>query len=291
MAKHSNSIKLVGIIDNTFSGFTCIRGYAERDVLTKISKADEQKYQRQLDNDQVKKIEKFLSSGDYMFFPEIILALPLYFDNARFREVEYNQDKTYNPIEEIYNKGFKSNVIDLKVKGKKGNLATLTINHDYTKNHLIELTNDDKYIFARIDGNHRLSAMSHISDVMVGKKVPFCIILLPNDGNEKKTEYVLFNNINSKGKSLNDYEKIKGLISGGLFSESELENQDNFDNIYLYCKKFIDNFNKKEGFELQQILKNIDDLVKFAFDFYSLCIAFKIEFNFEIGRASCRERV
>lgn len=281
MAK--DTVKLNGIIDTTFGGFTCIRGYAESNVLTSISKADDKSYQRDLDPVRVKEIEKYLSSGNYMFFPEIILSIPLYFDYTKYNETLTKANKPlepYEPMKEIYsNKGFESNVINLKVKGKKGGNATIIINHDYLRRGLFKLATDEKYIFARIDGNHRLSAMSKNKDPMIGKKVPFCIILLPQDGKEKKTEYVLFNNINSKAKPLTNYENIKGIISGDLFSESELENEEDFDKRYLYCKRFINEFEAKQMYEMQSFIEKKEELVEFIFDLLTLAEEHKIPYK------------
>ncbi|KAA6321183.1 hypothetical protein EZS27_029139 [termite gut metagenome] len=65
--------KIEGIIYKTFEQYIVLRGFAPIGDLAKISvKADA--YQREAIDEHKKEIVKFLSSGEYKYFPEIILA-------------------------------------------------------------------------------------------------------------------------------------------------------------------------------------------------------------------------
>lgn len=272
MKRNNKQVILKGIIEKTFNGFVCVRGYAEKSVLTKISVADG-KYQRDLDKKQVKELKAFLSEGNYMFFPEIILSMTLYFDYEKYRKDRLQQDpnkgiEPYNAINQIYSKeGFKSNKINLTIKADKNQLATITIGHDFST-VLSEI--NKSYYLKRIDGNHRLTALEQLSDPLKDKAIPFCIILLTDDLNAQKSEYVLFNNINSKAKPLTNYENVKGIISG-LFSDEELQNPKDFNPHYYYIKQYVEAFRENNFFKMQSIIKNENELIKFVFDLLDLC--------------------
>lgn len=150
---------LSGILDFSMGNFLCLRGFADYKTLSRISEENKD-VQRELIEKHKGEMAEFLNSGEYRFFPEIVLSVSLL---------------TGNNHSEVSD--FLSAVIGKKEWNKKlGDINISIFNHDAgDKNRVAHITFDETKIkLNRIDGNHRLSAAS---EVVGDFKVPFCLIL------------------------------------------------------------------------------------------------------------------
>ena len=80
---------LRGVIEASFGNFLCLRGFAKLGELADVSIADES-YQREVDTVHRDDITAFYESGQYLFFPELILGVSfsaLGLDEVKFMEL------------------------------------------------------------------------------------------------------------------------------------------------------------------------------------------------------------
>jgi nucleoside 2-deoxyribosyltransferase len=209
-----------GVIENTFGGALCFRGFAKIGDLAKISISNNE-YQREADENRVKNILKFLSEGKYRYFPELIFGL-------KFKET--------NAIQDIV-RGKKSNFIDginfnLYSKDYKEYNAVTPYDSPLLKRISLEFVDESTKHLTRIDGNHRLKAIDIISDFLEEEKVkystelnyfvPFCILLQDNSTDSEKYENAYFYLINSKSKPLTSDDNLKAILSSSNFTDDEI---------------------------------------------------------------------
>ena len=69
-------VKLSGILEYSMGGFLCLRGFASFKLLSAISEPNPE-VQRELIENHKGEMARFLSDGEYRFFPEVILSLNL----------------------------------------------------------------------------------------------------------------------------------------------------------------------------------------------------------------------
>lgn len=209
-----------GVIENTFGGALCFRGFAKIGDLAKISIANIDAYQREIDTDRVQKILDFLSESKYRFFPELVFGLKFNDPNAIPNIINGKKSNFTDGI------NFNFNLRDFNeyFVGSQYNSSLLRrISLEFTKN-------DIKYL-TRIDGNHRLFAIDVLnSDPKVASKnytilnylVPFCIILQGNTDDAEKFENAYFYLINSKSKPLTSEENLKAILTSDHFTEADI---------------------------------------------------------------------
>lgn len=237
-----------GILDWSLSNQICIRGFARIKELARISSANPA-YQRELIDKQISQTSNFLTTENYLFFPEVILSLKLKQDLTK-KGVSNNG----TPIQLIEsNKTFKSNVNSLSIKPlvKKSNKVfdvsekdTITVVELYLEDgELKKLIEEGNHPLHRIDGNHRLSAAEQIKDDdrLNTMNIPFCIMLFEEitynkfstefnnyqkvTSNEfEQKERITFYNINSKSIPLTIEENLKGILGETkYFSDKEID--------------------------------------------------------------------
>lgn len=237
-----------GILDWSLSNQICIRGFARIKELARVSSANPA-YQRELIDKQISQTSNFLTTENYLFFPEVILSLKLKQDLTK-----KGVSNIGTPIQLIEsNKIFKSNINSLSIKPlvKKSNKVfdvsekdTITIVELYFEDgELKKLIEEGNQPFNRIDGNHRLSAAEQIEDDdrLNTMNIPFCIMLFEeitynkfsaelnnyqkvtsNDFEQK--ERITFYNINSKSVPLTIEENLRGIIGEDkFFGEAEID--------------------------------------------------------------------
>ena len=237
-------ITLDGIYDTVLSGFQCMRGYAPLKDLAALS-VPNPAFQRNLIDTHRAEIERFMNDGQYLFFPEVILACPL-----RYEFDSNGNDSGMNPMRMIQGKeAFTSNVNDLQIKFRSDNKEKL---------QRVSLTLDNEvdsgFLLSRIDGNHRISAFDINPDTYGKMRVPFCIIFLPDD--DDRVEKVIFNNINFKQIPLRPEHSLKVILD--TFSDRELQ-EERFGWPYWYTKKLLECI--EDGFFLNTsfLIKNGDN--------------------------------
>jgi hypothetical protein len=186
MSRGRQKISFEGLLqENVLGTFKVIRGFADLRDLAEVSVAMQYQgaknsrgsgYQRQLDEQHVDDIKRFLSKGRYRFFPEIVLSLrskgkadPMV--SYAKRRASLN-DRAYRVT------------VSLKALREDG----------FTRIH-------------RIDGNHRLEAARRLLEEQKRSaafkdfsNAPFCFVVLDSDRPEddELAEAMLFNLINSK---------------------------------------------------------------------------------------------
>lgn len=230
-------MRLTGIIDYTMDNFLCVRGFASMLELSEISKPDKN-IQRDLIEGHKGEMEAFLSDGKFTFFPEVILGV--------------NMKGSENDIDKI--NCFREDIYAEKV------LKKMTINNiKYTvKKHLIKKENNnlaydiiqtiimefDKLSiigkeFIRIDGNHRLSAVSKSSSY-ANKRIPYCLLLFRDDTETDKFCRAIFYNINTKQIPLKMEQNLKVIMeSEQVFNDEILKTDPSFGFHYFLTRQII----------------------------------------------------
>lgn len=203
----SNTI--IGLAETCYKGVVIIRGYATSKSLVQYSKKYSS-YQRDKTPEHVQAIKDYIDTKDTVFMPEIILSYNYYnlcSDNPRdFFEI------------------FRGHPI---VRDNVNGMIFRNLKHKSSEDKIFKIElpkSEDKKPFSRIDGNHRLEAMSELEQEL---KVPYCIVLFcsqsdnEDDSEIKKREMSIFHNLNAKGKILSTEEQYKGLFN--IFDNEELK--------------------------------------------------------------------
>jgi hypothetical protein len=186
-------MKLKGILDFSLGNFLCLRGFAPMGVLQDIS-APPLDIQRVPKDERLKEVGDYLRKGELVFFPEIILC-------AYLSEEEVTSNLAADFFEKVkaglpFRSGrFAQGVaIDTAVSRSRGadDIRAVKFFQTATLSHKGIL----KEPFARLDGNHRLTASK---DQLVRDRVtPFCLILCQNQVDFRRFSRSLFHNINYK---------------------------------------------------------------------------------------------
>jgi hypothetical protein len=237
-------IKLRGLFEISLGGFSCIRGYAKFGDLAKVSKPNPG-YQRDLLHAHSEEIVKFLSDQTYLFFPEVILSYTLQYDFNKKGAIS-----GLKPIVDIKDKnGFKSNVDKTAIAFNKSNgLATITIDEN------IKPLN-------RVDGNHRLSAVS-LNKEFEYYIAPFCIIILPDEKSGSQKDKVIFHNINFKAVPLDEEDSLKIILEDkNLFADSDLKS-DSFGWEYFLTREIIGHISEFKNVSVVESNEKYRTLIK-----------------------------
>ena len=151
-------MRLTGVIDYSMGNFLCIRGFCPMIKLANISETIPE-IQRDLLSEHAGEMDRFLSSGEFTFFPEVILCSDLAANGAEYDaitslRVAVRQKQNFNGWVGPFK--FATKGYELKSKEderKKDNVQTVYMDFDTAKTAK----------FLRIDGNHRLSAVNEHS--------------------------------------------------------------------------------------------------------------------------------
>lgn len=231
-------VKLSGILEYSMGGFLCLRGFASFKLLSAISEPNPE-VQRKLIEDHKGEMTRFLSDGEYRFFPEIILSLNLTGGT--------NKDD-FDMVER-----FHTNLRSGKTWNKSIGGIQFNISQNITKNELnrydpiprvdrINIAhikfNEAQQKLVRIDGNHRLSAADEIRDEFV---VPYCLLLFRYPSENEQFSRAIFYNINAKQIPLNLEENLKVILnSPEVFPDSKLITDQTFGWKFYLARKTIE---------------------------------------------------
>ena len=218
-------MKLSGIISRSMRNFLCVRGFASLKELGEYSHADDD-IQRDLIHSHKDQMAQFLNSGDYTFFPEVILAtvFPDYERLANLVDDEKGTNESFGKIKVSINASNKT--VSPKDSRRK---ITLPIIH-------FEFNKGDLEIF-RIDGNHRLSAYDLSEN---DYNTPFCILLFKSENEYKRFSRAIFHNINAKQVPLTLEHNRKVIIEGTeTFPDDTLFSDPSFGPQYYLTRKTI----------------------------------------------------
>lgn len=215
-----------GIIYKAFGNYVVLRGFAHIAELAKASEKSDS-YQRDTDDIHKKEIVKFLDSGEYRYFPDIILAC----------RVEY-----YYEFMSIFNSGESPFDNDYKVPGLVLMRDYKPLNSNRARRAMFTIA-DNEVRFTRIDGNHRLepfdedfewwstivsngSILSFQSDIFqyidrIGNTiVPYTIIFV-NSETADSFEAGIFHNINFKHLPLREEASLRIIAETNAFEDKD----------------------------------------------------------------------
>lgn len=200
MSRGRQKIAFEGLMqENVLGTFTVIRGFADLRDLNEVSVAMPYQstcigqgtgYQRQLDEQHVEDIKRFLKKGRYRFFPEIVLSLR---SKGKTDPIVTYSKKRSSPNDQAYR-------ISVGLKALRED--------EFTRIH-------------RIDGNHRLEAAKRLMEEQKKSasfkdftKAPFCFVILNSDKPEddELAEAMLFNLINSKARPITSEHSLSVLM-------------------------------------------------------------------------------
>lgn len=227
-------MKLTGIIEEVFGTCTIFRGYATLKTLVELSSRPG--YQRQEDSKRTPQIIDYLRNTSFRFFPELIFGWQI--DNPSI-------------ITDLKNDPDKSSIaVSDGIKIKKAKFRFQKNVEPSTKMMTIEIKNREAFVLSRIDGNHRLCAVSKIieenPDIVseIGNLiVPFSILIQTKNDEADKREAAYFYLINSKAEKLTDEQNLNAIFAGGKFDELEKKNLAIVDDVIRFeeiTKKIID---------------------------------------------------
>lgn len=243
----AQKVELRGVLDQFLGARWCLRGFAPLGVLAKISQFDDE-YQRDPDNVHVQDLMNFYTKDtENLFFPELILCLPLDAIDASVEEDEWLKDGPLAKNSENYGKYWQHRIGKVFAK-----FYTVQDNAFRTASFVIP---DDLKCLYRIDGNHRLVAAERVLEEyekrsreglscagdFVLRQIPFCIIVFPKGTpwREKSAKY--FSNINFKALPLSKELNIKGIIKNSdTYSDEMLFSDDAFGASFVFCREMYE---------------------------------------------------
>lgn len=223
-----------GVLESAFENFICLRGFATLGELADASEPDES-YQRDLVPEHGKEMEAFLDHGEYLFFPEVVLATNL------------NQETSFDEVRKVVSGvlaklpriSFGDSTLALSVRAyrstKDQRIRGRVVDASFTLK-----TEAPK--FKRIDGNHRLSAAK--SEKVRRYSVPFCIVLFGNSDGAKQFSRAVFHNINFKQVPLQMEHNLKLILDEtpenlALFPDETLKANPSFGLAYVHARKLL----------------------------------------------------
>jgi hypothetical protein len=246
-------------VENCFNSFYAFRGYAKPNDIVRYSEAYSG-YQRNLNIEHTQAIAQYFRDGINVFSPEVILAYSVedWWDEdlnpSFFGEAWCGGG--ISPVDYLVNKNSVSKHRKVILKDSAGVRVTrLSTNFGENVNLATILLPDNLTTrpFRRIDGNHRIEAMSLIEGQKADYQIPICIVFLKADFFEGqtdtdmdtvKTEAMIFHNINSKQIPLTLEENLRVIIENeSMFSDDELKNASAFGLHYFLARKLLKEVN------------------------------------------------
>jgi hypothetical protein len=147
-------MRLKGVLEYSLGNFLCLRGFAPMGTLEKMSEPDPS-YQRDLIREHKQEMVNFLNSGEFTFFPEVILCTSLTKEGEDKRDV----DKLFlNALEGVSTRRIKFGDVRISFWVYNTSNPDEIRTKDVYRTATLEIIKGSKKKFSRIDGNHRLSA-------------------------------------------------------------------------------------------------------------------------------------
>ncbi|HFP7472275.1 TPA: hypothetical protein ACHD8E_000537 [Campylobacter jejuni] len=224
------------------NGIEVFRGFADVETLAQISETNEE-FQRDIDENHRNKIVSYVnnSSKSDIYFPEVTL---LY---------SYDVDKNLDELECL-----KYAIEDLKQINSMETAATMRTFGFAVFKFDIE---KDKRLY-RLDGNHRIEALSLIAKDGENRMISFCILFVPK--NEKYSqEHLYFYLLNSKALPVTS-TKIFDLVTKANADElKEFIESDQLLNILKNTQEAWKDLNEEEK---QILISAINEILNQKFD-------------------------
>ena len=206
--------KLEGIIYKSFDNYVVLRGFASIKDLAKVSHKPES-YQRNANDEHKKEIIKFLSYGEFKYFPEITLAC---------RVEKYSEFASNIGVDNAVDRDDAQFVEGLKVLSER-------LPYDGYRARHANLTKSSNEDLVRVDGNHRLEPFDDGNDEIWEKTgadktklekliVPFTVVFSEKEFGDK-FEAGIFHNINFRQLPLREEASLKIISDLNAFDEKE----------------------------------------------------------------------
>jgi len=284
---------LYGVVENCFRSFYAFRGYAKPKDIIRCSEAYSG-YQRNLNDEHTKAIAQYFRDGINVFSPEVILAYSVedWWDeqfNPTFHGEVWHGGGV-SPIDFLVNNNGVSKQRKVILKDELG-IQVERLSTNFGKNiNLARISlPDDLSIcpFRRIDGNHRLEAMSLIEGQKAEYQIPIYIVFLKadffegqtdDDINTVKTETMIFHNINSKQIPLTPEEILRAIIENeNMFLDNELKEDPSFGLEYYLTRKLLNEVKLENYHYINSYIAN----TKYTFfvDLFKFLIRYSSEFK------------
>lgn len=228
-------IKLSGILHYSMGNFLCLRGFASFKLLSAISEPNPE-VQRELIETHKGEMASFLNSGEYRFFPEVILSLNLTDGKKDFDELDLFHTKLQSG--QTWNKNVGDVQFNISQNVTKNILGPLDPLPRVERMNIAHIKFDEKAIkLTRIDGNHRLSAADEVTEDFV---IPFCLLMFRNPQENEQYSRAIFHNINAKQIPLNLEQNLKVILKNpDVFSDEKLKTDPSFGWKYYLSRKVI----------------------------------------------------
>jgi hypothetical protein len=261
-------MKLKGILDFSLGNFLCLRGFAPMGVLQDIS-APPLDIQRVPKDERLKEVGDYLRKGELVFFPEIILC-------AYLSEEEVTSNLAADFFEKV-----KAGLPFRSGRFAQGVAITSTVSRSrgvddirsvkFFQTATLSLKGMLKEPFARLDGNHRLTASK---DQLVRDRVtPFCLILCQNRVDFRRFSRALFHNINYKQVPLTMEHNLRLILEDSELFPDELlkKSTDGFGWPYYLTRKLHESLDfdllpNLAGFFMAEPRARLLDLLAFLID-------------------------
>jgi hypothetical protein len=226
-------MKLKGILDFSLGNFLCLRGFAPMGDLYDIS-APDPGFQRDLLKFHEKDMVAFLRDGEFLFFPEVILATTLSPEETDSEAVRMLYENI-RAGKSFANLKFPDYRISCKVQKTKSGVEART--YDVFQTGTLDFGAKLARKFSRIDGNHRLSATPKDKKFRA-HNTPFCLLLFRNEEEAAKFSRALFHNINYKTVPLTMEQNLSLILDDEtLFPDDKLKEHEFFGWPYYHARK------------------------------------------------------
>lgn len=226
-------MRLKGVLDFSLGNFLCLRGFATMGDLYEISEPDPG-FQRDLLKSHEREMVAFLRDGEFLFFPEVILATvlsPEQTDNDSVRLLYEN----VRARKAFTNLKFPDYRIACTARKTKSDVESRA--YDFFLIGTLELNAKPSLKFSRIDGNHRLSATPK-DEKFRSHNTPFCLLLFRNSQEAARFSRALFHNINYKSVPLTMEQNLKLILDDeSLFPDGKLKEHEFFGWPYYHARK------------------------------------------------------
>ncbi|MHB1564480.1 MAG: hypothetical protein ACYCXP_10375 [Leptospirillum sp.] len=226
-------MNLKGVLDFSLGNFLCLRGFAKMGDLYSLSEPD-LSFQRDLFKLHEKEMVSFLSEGEFLFFPEVILSTTLSPDIDNTDEVTqlFENVRAGQKCVNLKFPDYKLSSSVNRTKSKKDSRF-----FDNFQTATLELNENPKKKFSRIDGNHRLSATPK-NNKFKDHNTPFCLLFFRNTTEAARFSCAIFHNINYKLVPLTMEQNLKLILDDtSLFSDEKLKESESFGWPYFHARK------------------------------------------------------
>ncbi len=204
---------LRGVLERAFGNILCLRGFARLGDLENLSVPDES-YQRTELESHSKEIAEFLDSGEYTFFPEVILGASLKSMGFSYEDASALNSAVKDGI------AFK--------KRSDGGVYASTFVKRFKRGgepsfHITAIFHNLKEaLFSRIDGNHRLQAVKNAPEKVKNFLAPFCLVFFQDDEERQRFGRVFFHMINFRAKQISEEHNLRLILDEEDFDDERL---------------------------------------------------------------------